>query len=87
MVNECRSAMLTPCMNISHLMVHAEKIEEQKLKQVGRESNRLKRDEGNFSNARFEVQGKPRLNKRSSNPSRYNVPKPNQWRRTTPKPQ
>ena len=36
-VNDCRSAMLIPRMYISHIIVHAKQIDEQKLKQVGRE--------------------------------------------------
>ena len=36
-VNYCRLSMLIPSMDMSLLMVHVEKIEDQKLEQVGRE--------------------------------------------------
>ncbi|XP_015081392.1 uncharacterized protein LOC107025022 [Solanum pennellii] len=80
-------AMLIPIMDISHLMVHAEQIEEQKLKQVGRELKRSKPNEGNFSKARFEIQDKPRFKKRFFNSSPSNAPNPTQGKTTTPKPQ
>ena len=46
-VNECRSAMLILNMDISHIMVHAEKIEQQKLKQVGKGLKRTRAEDGN----------------------------------------
>ena len=41
-VNECSSAMLILCMHIPYFMVHAKQIEEQKLKQVGRELKKVR---------------------------------------------
>ena len=65
--NECRSAMLIPIMDISHLIIHAKKIEEQKLKKVGKELKRTRAEYGNCSNARFEVKDKRRFKKRLPN--------------------
>ena len=50
MVNECRSAMFIPTMDISRLIVHDKQIEEQKLMQVGRELKKTRTEDGNSSN-------------------------------------
>ena len=65
-VNECRSSMLIPRMDISRLMVHVEQIEDQKLKQVGRELKKVRTEDGNSSKAKFKVQGKSSFKRRYS---------------------
>ena len=62
-VNECRSIMLIPNMKISHLMVYFEQIEEQKLKQIGRQLKNIRTEDGNFSKTRIEFQDKRRFKK------------------------
>ncbi|XP_049369896.1 uncharacterized protein LOC125834788 [Solanum verrucosum] len=70
-------AMLIPSIDISRLMVHVEQIEEQKLKQVGRELKRSRADDGNSSKVRFEIQDKPKFKKRYSNQGPPNTPRVN----------
>ena len=48
-VNECRSFMLIPSMEITCHMVHAEQFGEKKLMKVGRELNRTRDEDGNSS--------------------------------------
>lgn len=55
-VNECSTSMLSPCVDIYHLMVHDEQIEDQKLKQVCRDLKFIRPEDGNSQKTRFEVQ-------------------------------
>ncbi|XP_049391512.1 uncharacterized protein LOC125855903 [Solanum stenotomum] len=57
-VKECRTAMLVNDMDISHLMVHTQQIEEDKLKERSREAKRAKIGDGNFSHARSNGHGR-----------------------------
>ncbi|KAH0748282.1 hypothetical protein KY290_027514 [Solanum tuberosum] len=86
-LNEYRSDMLIPSMDISRLIVHAEQIEEQKLKRVGRELKRSRADDGNSSKVRFEIQDKPKFKKRFSNQGPPNTPRVNKGKVSAPKPQ
>ena len=79
--------MLIPSMDISCLMVHAEKIEEQKLKLVGRKLKKVRTEHGNSSRTRFDVQDKPRFKKRFSNQGPPNAPRVNKSKVSTPNPQ
>ena len=79
--------MLIPSIGISRLMVHAKQIEEQKLKQVGRELKKVRTEDGNSSKAKFEVQKKPMFKRRFSNQCPSNSPRVNRNKLSTPKPQ
>ena len=74
-VNECRSAMLIPSMDISRLMVHAKQIEEQNHKQVSKELKNVRMEDGNSSKTKFEVQNKPMFKRRFSNQRPSNAPR------------
>ena len=80
--NECRVAMLIPSMDIS---LHAEQIEEQKLKQVSKELKRTTIEDGNSSRARFEVQDKPKFKKRFPNQRPSPTSRINKGKCSTPK--
>ncbi|KAH0758100.1 hypothetical protein KY290_021593 [Solanum tuberosum] len=60
-VKECRTAMFIGDMDISRLMVHAQQIEEEKLKEKSREVKKAKTGDRNFSHARSDGQGRPRF--------------------------
>ena len=86
-VNECSTAMLSPCVDIYHLMVHAEQIKEKNLKQVGRDLKKTRSEDGNSSKTRFEVQDKQRFKKRFFNQVCSNTPRMKNGKVSTPKPQ
>ncbi|WMV46664.1 hypothetical protein MTR67_040049 [Solanum verrucosum] len=51
-VKECLTTILVKEMDVSHFMVHAQKIEEEKLKGKTRDSKRARKDNGDFSHSR-----------------------------------
>ncbi|XP_049364580.1 uncharacterized protein LOC125829401 [Solanum verrucosum] len=53
-VKECLTAMLIKEMDVSRLKVHAQQIEEEKLKEKTKDSKRARRDDGEFSHSRFD---------------------------------
>ncbi|KAH0670724.1 hypothetical protein KY285_025700 [Solanum tuberosum] len=64
---ECRSAMLHDNIDISHLMVYAQHIEDEKLQDKNREVKRPRTSEGNLSNAKSDGQGRQGFKQRFSN--------------------
>ena len=67
LVEECCSAMLHENMNISHIIVHAQQVEESRLRRKNREDKRAKSFETGSSKGRLEIQDKLRFKKRFSN--------------------
>ena len=66
-VEECCSAMLYENMDISHLMVHAQQVEEIRVKRKNRDAKRERSNEGGTSKGKLEIQDKPKFKKRLSN--------------------
>ncbi|TMW96436.1 hypothetical protein EJD97_007358 [Solanum chilense] len=70
LVEEFRSGTLHLNMDISDWMIHAQQVEENRLKKKSRKFKRVKAYEGGTSKGRLEIQDKPRFKKRVS----YQVP-------------
>ncbi|WMV41565.1 hypothetical protein MTR67_034950 [Solanum verrucosum] len=85
-VKEYCTAMLVHDMDISSLLVHAQQIQEEKLKERSREAKRARVDDSNFAHSKFSGQGPSRFRQRdqpylSSRPSCSggNAPKQNRF--------
>ncbi|XP_049357009.1 uncharacterized protein LOC125821644 [Solanum verrucosum] len=83
---KCRSTMLHDNMDISRLMVYAQKMEGEKLQDKNREVKRARIGDGNFSNARSDGQGLPRFKQRFSNQGSSSAPRVNKDRVCNPNP-
>ena len=73
MVEEFHSVVLHYNMNMSCIMVHAQQVEETRLRRKSREAKRARSYESGSSKGRPEIQDKPRLKKSLSNqvPSKF----------------
>ena len=87
LVEECCSSMLNDNMNISHLMVHSQQVEESRLRRKNREAKRSKSFKSRSSKGRFEIQDNPNFKKRFSNQVPSKFPKARDDRVYNPKPQ
>ncbi|WP_353804798.1 hypothetical protein, partial [Acinetobacter baumannii] len=83
---ECHSSMLHVNMNISRLMVHAEQVEESRIRRKNREAKKERSYEGGSSKGRLDIQDKPRFKKRVSNQVPSKLPKSRDDRMPNPKP-
>ena len=83
---ECHSAMLHDNINISHLMVHAKHMEEERSKRKSRDAKRARSFDGGSSMNRLEIQDKPRFKKRVPNQVPSKFPKASGDRVFKPKP-
>ena len=70
---ECQSAMLHNNMNVSHLMVYARRVEEERAKWESRDAKRAGSFDNVSSKSRLKIQDKPRFRKGISNqvPSKF----------------
>jgi len=58
-VKKCRTSMLIKEMYISHLMIHAQQIEEENLKEKSIVSKRARTNDGDFSHSKSGGHGRP----------------------------
>ena len=77
--------MMHDNMNISHLMVHAQQVEETRSKRKSRDAKRARSFDGGSSKNRLEIEDKPRFKKRVSNKVSSKFPKASDDRVSNPK--
>ncbi|XP_069148177.1 uncharacterized protein [Solanum lycopersicum] len=85
LIVECHSVMLHDNMNISHLIVHAQQVEENRVKKSIKETNRAKSFDGESSKGRLDIQDKPKFKKRFSIQVPSKFPKARDDRVSNPK--
>lgn len=80
--------MLHDNIDISHLVVYAQKIEKEKLQYQNREVKRIRTGDGNIFNARYDRKGRIKFKQSFSNQvSSSATPRANNDRVSNPKPQ
>ncbi|XP_004240669.1 uncharacterized protein [Solanum lycopersicum] len=84
---ECRATMRYENMDLPRFMVHAQQIEESRLRKRNREAKKARSFESGSSKSRFDTQDKPKFNKRLSNQVSSNLFKTHNDRVSNPKPQ
>ena len=62
-------------MNISCLMIHAQQVEDARVKRKSRDAKRARSFDGGSSKSRFDILNKPNFNKRVSNQVPYMLTK------------
>ncbi|KAH0650460.1 hypothetical protein KY284_030372 [Solanum tuberosum] len=86
-VKKCHTAMIINDMDISHLMVHAQKIEEEKLKGRSRETKKARANDGDFSHSRSDRRGRSRFQQRFFDQGSSNaLSRFNKYQTSNPKP-
>ena len=83
---ECRAAIFHDNMDPSRLMVHAQQVEESRLRRSNRESNRANSFESGSSKSRLDVQDKPKFNKRFKSTVSSSFCENRNYRGSNPKP-
>ncbi|XP_069145520.1 uncharacterized protein [Solanum lycopersicum] len=86
-VEKCREAPLHENMDNSMLKVHAQQLEECRLRKKNMEANGVKSFESGCSKSRLDVQNKPKFKKSFSNQVPFNFSKNHNDKGSNPKPQ
>ena len=79
--------MVDDNINISHIMVHAQQVEETRFKRMSRVANKAMSFDGGSSKGRIDIQDKTKLKKRFSNQVPSKLPKAREDRVYNTKPQ
>lgn len=81
---DCSTTMFLHYMDISHLMVFAQQVEEEKIKEESSDKKRSRKEDDDRSHARSDGHGRLRLREKFSRKSSSIIPKFNQERVSNP---